>query len=471
MRRVQGTLGFMKRPPIPPEDTQPNPAVFRRRPTRWLLAAVIALTSCTLVLTLALLFASTMSERRASQRIPLGMDGAPPDALNVKPAREVTITMNGSQQTLHTALDNPLEILRRADIELADGDRIRVNGKLASLTSLSDWTIPARRIEIRKATRLTVVDDGQRSSFVTAADTVGDALFEAGFKLYLTDEVRPPLETLIDGEMTVRIRRAIPVALDVDGVRIEARANAETVAAVLAELNVPLFGLDYVMPAGETKVSENMTIEIVRVTEEVTAQTETIPYQVQYQADASLNLDEQAVIQVGQNGSREIRSRIRYENGQETSRTLTETVIVEEPVDQVIGYGTKIVLRAAPGSTRQYWRKLRMYATYYHPAALGGDDVTAIGAKLQKGIVAADPKIIPYRTDLFVPGYGVGRMADTGGPRSSPYWIDLGYSDEDVADGKVAWHGYVDVYLLAPPPAEINYLLPTWRPLRNRPDS
>ena len=178
-----------------------------------------------------------------------------------------------------------------------------------------------------------------------------------------------------------------------------------------------------------------------------------------------------AIIQVGQNGSREMRSRIRYENGQETSRTLAEAVTVEAPIDQVIAYGTNIVLYTAPGSTRQYWRKLRMYATYYHPAALGGDDKTATGATLKKGIVAADPDIIPYGTDLFVPGYGVGRMADTGGPRSSPYWIDLGYSDEDVADGKVAWHWYVDVYLLAPPPDKINYLLPTWTPLRNRPDS
>ena len=460
----------MKHPPILPEDTQPSPALSRR-PARWPLAAVIALTSCTLVLTLGLLLASPNIERGGSQRIALDANSAPPDSLAVKPTREVTITVNGSQRTLHTALDSPLAILQSANIELAAADRIRVNGALASLTSLPNWRIPARHIEIRKATRLMVVDDGQLSSFVTAADTVGDALFEAGFNLYLTDEVTPPLETIIDGEMTVAIKRAVLVALHVDGVQIEARANAETVEAVLAELNVPLFGLDYVMPAGKTAVSENMTIEIVRVTEEVTAQTETIPYQVRYQPDASLNLDEKAVVQVGQNGSREMRSRIRYENGQETSRTLTETVTVEAPIDQVIAYGTNIVLHTAPGSTRQYWRKLRMYATYYHPAALGGDDKTATGATLKKGIVAADPNIIPYGTDLFVPGYGMGRMADTGGPRSSPYWIDLGYSDADVAEGKVAWHGYVDVYLLAPPPAKINYLLPTWRPLRNRPDS
>lgn len=463
----------MIRPPTLLEDTKPNPTVLRHR---WLLVAVIALTSCTLILTLALLLTSLLSRRAAvvqpGRPITAAGDAPPNDALlAAKRTREVTIAVNGSRQTVNTTLDNPLEILQSANIDAASDDRIRVNGALASLAALPDWTVPAEHIEIRKAVRLTILDDGQQSSFATAADTVGEALFEAGFGLYLADEVAPPLETVIEGEMTITIKRAVPVALEVDGVRIEARANAETVDAALAELNSPLFGLDYVIPAGETTISENMTIEIVRVTEEVAAQTETIPYQVRYQADADMNIDERAVIQVGQNGTREIRSRVRYENGLEVSRIAAETVMVKAPVDQVIGYGAKVVLHTVPGSALKYWRKLRMYATYYHPAALGGDSITAIGAKLEKGIVAADPNIIPYRTDVFVPGYGRGRMADTGGPRSSPYWIDLGYSDEDVADGKVSWHWYVDVYLLAPPPAKINYLLPAWRPLRNRPDS
>ncbi len=470
----------MIRPPALLEDTQPNPTLRHRGQGRWLLMAVIALTSCTLVLTLALLFTSRLSRSAAGvqsgEPITADSDAFSPDRFDSLPGgakrtREVSIVVNGSRRTVNTALDNPLEILQSAKIDAAAGDIIRVNGALASLAALPDWTVPAERIEIRKAVRLTILDDGRQSSLVTAADTVGEALFEAGLNLYLTDEVAPPLETVIDGEMTIAIKRAIPVALVVDGVRIEARANAETVNAALAELNSPLFGLDYVIPAGDTAISENMTIEIVRVTEEAVAQTETVPYQVRYQADADMNLDERAVIQVGQNGTREIRSRVRYENGFEVSRIAAETVMVKAPVDQVIGYGTKVVLHTVPGSALKYWRKLRMYATYYHPAALGGDNITAIGAKLEKGIVAADPKIIPYRTDVFVPGYGHGQMTDTGGPRSSPYWIDLGYSDEDVADGKVAWHWYVDVYLLAPPPAKINYLLPTWTPLRNRPDN
>jgi len=57
---------------------------------------------------------------------------------------------------------------------------------------------------------------------------------------------------------------------------------------------------------------------------------------------------------------------------------------------------------------------------------------------------------------VYVPNYGIGLVADTGGPRSTRLWIDLGYSDEDFRP----WARRVDVYLLTPVPAHINYLLP-----------
>jgi 3D (Asp-Asp-Asp) domain-containing protein len=39
---------------------------------------------------------------------------------------------------------------------------------------------------------------------------------------------------------------------------------------------------------------------------------------------------------------------------------------------------------------------------------------TAIGLPVGRGIVAVDPKVIPLRTRLFVPGYGRAIAADVG---------------------------------------------------------
>jgi 3D (Asp-Asp-Asp) domain-containing protein len=202
-----------------------------------------------------------------------------------------------------------------------------------------------------------------------------------------------------------------------------------------------------------------MTIQIVRSLEELEVVERAVPFETVMQPNENLELDNRQVAQAGQNGIEQLTYRIRYDNGVEAERTLDSSAVIQAPVNQIIHYGTKIVLRTidTPEGTREYWRRLpNMYATSYHPEALGGDDVTAIGMTLRKGIIASNPNVIRYRTQVYVPGYGLGLMADTGGPRSTPYWIDLGYADENW----VPWSKRIEVYLLTPVPERINYLLP-----------
>ena len=387
--------------------------------------------------------------------------------ITIKSARAVTVAVDGDVQVIRTALDNPMEILNRAGIALRSDDIIRVNGAPAHREALADWTIPAQHIEIRRPLSVTVHDNDEQWTVLSTAATVGALLDESGIKLHPNDAVNPTRDSAIRRDMTIAIARAIPITLRLDGVLIKARTQARRVDDALQELNAPLFGLDYVIPAGDSEIVRDMLIEIVRVTEERSAQIETIAYKTRYVAEAELPLDQRVLAQPGQNGTREIRSLARYENGLEVSRQISETVITQPPQDQLVHYGTKIDLRSVetPGGPRQYWRVLCMLATSYHPAALGGDNVTSIGWTLEKGVVAADPKLIQYRTEVFVPGYGSAIMADTGGARSSRYWIDLGYSDEDW----VSWRRYVKVYLLTPVPQEIDYVLPAWTPFRSVP--
>lgn len=78
---------------------------------------------------------------------------------------------------------------------------------------------------------------------------------------------------------------------------------------------------------------------------------------------------------------------------------------------------------------------------------------------MQRGIVAVDPRVIRLGWRVYVPGYGVGLAADTGGGIIGRR-IDLGYNNEDL----VLWYRWVDVYLLTPvpPPETISYILPEW---------
>jgi 3D (Asp-Asp-Asp) domain-containing protein len=60
------------------------------------------------------------------------------------------------------------------------------------------------------------------------------------------------------------------------------------------------------------------------------------------------------------------------------------------------------------------------------------------------GVVAVDPSVIPLRTKVYIPGYGVAIAGDTGGAIKGNI-IDLGF--DDVRSGW--WSSrYTDVYLI-----------------------
>lgn len=499
-------------PPIQADDTQPNNTLSTTMTPQswstWALGGVILFSLIALLAMMGMVFsgnpatetelngasvilrvegeqeelrstAQTVAELLQAENITVGENDAlvPPAetvlsegmVITVARARTVTLDVNGDSQTIETPHENPAEILTQADVQVDDSDHVWVDGTLATLSELAAWTVPANSIRVQHAYDIVITDENGESRLQTTASTVGDALYEAGISVYLTDTVVPDVDTALTDDLVISIERARPITINVDDTVLESRVQGETVADALAESGIALIGLDYTIPALTDMVTPDTTITVLRVTEDIATSDTTIPYETVYQADAAMNLDQQAVIQAGQNGIERLTERIRYENGVEVSREPISTEVVQALQNQIIAYGTNVVLQTVntPEGPREYWRVIRAYATSYHPEALGGDNVTAIGATLQHGIIASNPNIIPYRTNLYVPGYGIGMMADTGGARSSPYWVDLGYSDDDF----VGWHEYVDVYLLTPVPAEIDYLLPNYRPLSSVPDN
>jgi 3D (Asp-Asp-Asp) domain-containing protein len=79
-----------------------------------------------------------------------------------------------------------------------------------------------------------------------------------------------------------------------------------------------------------------------------------------------------------------------------------------------------------------------VYATWYTASSAGGGGVTATGTGVYKGIVAVDPRVIPLGTRMYIPGYGYGTAADTGGSITGNI-IDLGYGPDDVKDWRSRW--------------------------------
>ena len=71
---------------------------------------------------------------------------------------------------------------------------------------------------------------------------------------------------------------------------------------------------------------------------------------------------------------------------------------------------------------------------------------TSIALVPYEGIVAVDPRMLPYYTKMYIPGYGMAMAGDTGGDMLH-HRIDLFFNSYNRA---IQWgRRHVEVYILA----------------------
>ena len=323
---------------------------------------------------------------------------------------------------------------------------------------------------VHRAVPITLNDGHVSSTFYTTQPNVGEALLEQGLTLFLADKVTPSLGTRLSPGMRIYIQRSLPVAITVDGRLVKTRTRREKVGEVLAQEGIALMGQDFSRPPADQLIAADEMIEVVRVREAIEIEQEFIPFETEWIADAEMELDQQEKRQEGVTGVIKSRTRVRYENGQEVGRGLEDEWLDQEPSEQIIVYGTNIVIRTVdtPNGPIEYWRKISMLTTPYNAATSGkaADDpyygITRTGIRVGYGMAAVDPKVIPLMTKIYVPDYGVALATDTGGLIIGKH-IDLAYDDNQALPDLYGWR---DVYILTPvPPADtIRYVLPQWPP-------
>jgi 3D (Asp-Asp-Asp) domain-containing protein len=225
------------------------------------------------------------------------------------------------------------------------------------------------------------------------------------------------------------------------------------VQEVLDEEGIVLPQGAFVHPSSDTPISEDMQVRVVQLGSSADIEYESIPNNVVYRTDPTLSPGETYTVD-GQDGLRTRRYSITYVDGQEVSRELIEEVVDPEPVDTVV-YSPPRVTEPPAGSSEPApegvaGRTLRVYATAYNAASAGRspDDpnygITATGVRVTWGVIAVDPNVIPLGTRMYIPGYGYGVAADTGGAVKG-YIIDLGYPDGVPIDWETRW---IDIYIL-----------------------
>lgn len=408
--------------------------------------------------------------------------------IEVRHARPVYLVVDGVTQVVQTHAASVDEILAGAGVDLRPGDKLCLDGgrpeveqtessglcvRVAALGGVgreareAAVAAPVSRIEVLRATQVHLLDGHAAQTLYSTAYSVGQALAEAWVLLYEGDRVVPGLDTPLADGLEVRIERARPVEVHVDGRVLRTRTQSERMGEVLAELGVALVGRDFCDPAPEALVAGGTQLRVTRVTERTEIEQEELPFETEWVPDSTLELDTRHLDDPGANGIRRRRFTVVYHDQTPVERVLDEDWLAQAPRSRRIAYGTQIVVRTleTPYGPIEYWRRIRTFLTAYTAATCGKDSdhpqygITRLGWPMRHGIVATDPRVIRLRTPLYVPGYGPGIAGDTGSLIIGRH-IDLGY-DED----SLVWHyewGYVYLRTPVPPASEISYILPDY---------
>ena len=384
-------------------------------------------------------------------------------------AAQIQISVDGQTHNMLSAERIPVVILAEAGVNLGPGDQLIADGLLTSL----DAMLPpgrAHSLQVRRASTILLEENGESISFISAASTLGGALWEQGIRIYDSDQLDPSPDTPLTGStISVKLTRARELVIQTQANNIHTRSVGPTVGAALADSDLALQGLDFSLPPESAPLPEDGIIKIVRVREEVLLEQAPLPFGATQQALPDVEIDTIQIVSAGEYGLTAQRVRVIYEahpdeqGWQEIERQVEAEWVAREPQPRVIGYGTKIVIRTenVGGTAIEYWRKVEVYASTYSPCRLGIPDycstTTSSGAQLQKGMIATTIEWYRYMKGLpvFVPNYGFATIEDVGGGLPDRHWVDLGYSEEDF----VGWAGWTTIYFLTPVPGNILYIL------------
>ena len=408
--------------------------------------------------------------------------------IRVQRARPVVLSADGRVSQIRSHATTVGDFLSLAGIQVGPADEIWLHTQPVELDTPLDSLLPASgqlergespgpppedeteeppTLRLQRAASLTLNDGETTRKLHTTLTTVGQVLQEHDVTLFMGDEIVPGLQEPIAEGMSIAIHRSVPVQIRADGRLIRTRTLAPDVVGALGQEGIALVGRDRVEPDLNDPIEPGMTIDVIRVTEAYAVEFEPIPFETVWIGDPEVEIDNIRLVQEGQVGLTKRRYQIVHEDGHEVERYLEDVWTAQPPITKTMAYGTKIVVRTldTPDGPIEYWRKMRVYTTSYTARSAGKPKThprygyTRLGWFLTKGIVAVDPEVIPLRTKIYIPGYGVGRAGDTGGGVKGKF-VDLGFDDHNYQ----SWHWWSDVYIMTPVPPQnkIRWVLPDW---------
>jgi uncharacterized protein YabE (DUF348 family) len=303
---------------------------------------------------------------------------------------------------------------------------------------------------------VTLIADRREVSVSSRDSTVGELLRRRGIVVDEHDRVSPPLEASLRDGIEVRVVRARPVVVEMNGVfrtvwssartvdelvgelglgeatveparddpiptsgpvvllsartvrvvadgeRTDVLTSARTVGELVDDLGIDVDGDDEIEPGADAPVEEGLAVRVTRVEREVTVEDRPLGFQTIRRDDPSRPHGQVRVIQEGVAGLERVQYRLVLRDGAVVERTIASRTVVREPRSRIVAVGTKSTDRQSG------------HASWYS----GGAMICA-------------HRTLPFGTNLTVVNLGNGRsvvcrVADRG-PFVSGRVVDLSY--------------------------------------------
>ncbi|MCR4926172.1 MAG: ubiquitin-like domain-containing protein [Clostridiales bacterium] len=331
------------------------------------------------------------------------------------------------------------DVLAQAEITLKDGDKLDLSKFVSGKTST---------ITVYRAHSVVVTDSDGRTTALTVAGTVKDAIDAAGIELNEKDILNYSLDRVLTENMGISVLREMNLNIVADGQTISMPIAALTVKQALEVANITLGENDEVSPSLDSFVKEGDTIKVYRVTYTEGTVKEAVAYKTEIQKCNTMYTNESEVIQKGVNGEREVTYKYKVVDGVVSSKEELSSTTLVEPINQIKKVGTKKYYKKITLKTNSAISTLgtpdwiqfdeNKLPTNYKSIIEGkavsytGGGHTATGKAVQPGYVAVNPNQIPYGTKMYIVSldgsyvYGYCEAQDTGGfAKKGTYTVDL----------------------------------------------
>ena len=239
--------------------------------------------------------------------------------------------------------------------------------------------------------------DGTERTVTTELSDPRAVFKEAGIAVGQADRIEE--KTSGRGKVLV-LKRAVPVIVVRGDSQQKFFTNKDTVGEALKELNIR-FNKKRVYPAADTPVTANVEIHILNKGDTLSSVEADSEIPVKYIDDENIPYGQEQLVEQGKAGKVKVVKKSVVSTGKAPKEVEIAREVLADPKYSVIRRGIGMSVET-PEGRKKYSRIITAEAS-------------AIGLVAARGIVAVDPRVIPYYTKMYIPGYGIAIAGDTGG--------------------------------------------------------